>query len=219
MQVSIVIPALNEEEYLGKTLANILRTDPGVEVIVVDGGSSDQTVPIARDAGVRVLECAPGRAQQMNAGAAAATGDRLLFVHSDTRLPEGAIEAVQSQYLPWGRFDVFVIGNHWMFPIISFFINLRSRWSRIATGDQAIFVDRDLFNRIGGFPDQPLMEDVELSRRLKAVAAPACLRLKVRTSGRRWETRGVWRTVFLMWRLRWAYWCGARPEDLARVYR
>ena len=219
MRLSIVIPALNEESTLGQTLFTLPPVSDQLEIIVVDGGSIDSTLEIAREAGVIAIHAPPGRARQMNAGAAAASGDRLLFLHSDTALPQGGAHSVVRSKGRWGRFDVSIDGNHWMFPVIGFFINRRSRWSGIATGDQAMFIDRDLFESVGGFPDQPLMEDVELCRRLKRISPPDCLAPRVRTSGRRWLERGVWKTIFLMWRLRWAYWRGARPEDLARAYR
>ena len=158
----------------------------------------------------------------MNAGAAQASGDVLLFLHADTTLPEGADMAVLQAVAAgaaWGRFDVAIEGRSPMLRWVAWFMNQRSRLTGIATGDQAIFVTRAAFQRLGGFADQPLMEDIELSRRLRALSPPACLRLRVHTSGRRWESRGVWRTIMLMWRLRWRYWRGASPEALARAYR
>ncbi len=146
----------------------------------------------------------------------------LLFLHADTLLPDAADGAVQQaihEGARWGRFDVRISGGEAMFPVISALMNLRSRWSGITTGDQALFVQRTLFMQLGGYADQPLMEDIELSRRLRVLSPPACLRLRVLTSGRRWQQRGVWRTVWLMWRLRWRYWRGASPEALARAYR
>jgi len=146
----------------------------------------------------------------------------LLFLHADTLLPEGADVSVLDAVAAgagWGRFDVRITGGPPLLRLVAALMNLRSRWSGIATGDQALFVQRRLFENLGGFPDQPLMEDVELSRRLRTLSAPACLRRRVVTSGRRWENRGVWRTVFLMWRLRWRYWRGESPEALARAYR
>lgn len=158
----------------------------------------------------------------MNAGAALARGDVLLFLHADTQLPADADaevrQAIASGAL-WGRFDVRICGQAWMLRVVAALMNARSRWSGIATGDQALFVRREVFERLGGFPDQPLMEDIEMTKRLRQLARPACLRAQVTTSGRRWDSRGVWRTIFLMWRLRWRYWRGEAPEQLAQAYR
>ncbi len=221
--LSIVVPALDEAAGIADMLQALapLRAR-GAEVIVVDGGSVDGTAQIAAALADRVL-CSPrGRARQMNAGAALAGGTLLLFLHADTRLPGSADRVLHEAVAggaAWGRFDVHIDGRALLLRLVAALMNQRSRLTGIATGDQAIFVRRDLFQRIGGFPEQPLMEDVELSRRLRALAAPCCLRQRVTTSGRRWETRGVWRTILLMWRLRWRYWRGASPEALARAYR
>jgi rSAM/selenodomain-associated transferase 2 len=186
-------------------------------VIVVDGGSEDATRELAAGLCDRVVLAPRGRAVQMNAGAREAKGDVLVFLHADTRLPSNADELVRG--LLWGRFDVQIEGRHPLLKVIAWSMNLRSRLSGIATGDQAIFVARALFEELGGYPEQPLMEDVELSRRLRARGAPACLHARVTTSGRRWEQRGPWRTIFLMWRLRWRYWRGESPQALAEAYR
>lgn len=223
LSISIVMPVLNEAAGIVPTLAALapLRAR-GVEVIVVDGGSSDDTVALATPWADSVLVFPGGRARQMNAGAARATGEVLLFLHADTQLAAGAdelvVEALRGN-AAWGRFDVRIDGAPWMLRVVATLMNLRSRWSGIATGDQAIFMRRALFDAVGGFPDQPLMEDVEISRRLRAVSRPVCLRAKVRTSGRRWESRGVWSTIFLMWRLRWRYWRGEPAAALAEAYR
>ena len=221
--LSIIVPALNEAAGIVASLTALvpLRVR-GTEVIVVDGSSQDRTAELALAQADRVIVTPPGRAQQMNAGAALARAPVLLFLHADTRLPEGAdraIDAAVAGGAGWGRFDVRIVGRARMLRVVAFMMNLRSRLSGIATGDQAIFVTRAAFDRIGGFPDQPLMEDVELSRRLRAHARPACLRARVLTAGRRWETGGVWRTIFLMWRLRWRYWRGTSPQVLAEAYR
>ncbi|MDP3520940.1 MAG: TIGR04283 family arsenosugar biosynthesis glycosyltransferase [Hydrogenophaga sp.] len=221
--VSIVVPVLNEAAGIQATLASLapLR-QRGVEVIVVDGGSLDTTAELARPHADAVVTAARGRARQMNAGAAAAQGAVLLFLHADTQLPpeaERRVAAAMAAGALWGRFDVTIVGRHPMLRVVAAFMNARSRWSGIATGDQALFVRRDVFERLGGFPDQPLMEDIELSQRLRRLAPPACLRARVATSGRRWETRGVWRTIFLMWRLRWRYWRGESAQSLAEAYR
>jgi rSAM/selenodomain-associated transferase 2 len=194
----------------------------GHELIVVDGGSRDGTARLAHDGADVVLRCDRGRARQMNAGAARAAGSVLLFLHVDTALPPAAAEAIAravAQGALWGRFDVQISGDSVWFRVIAALMNLRSRWTGIATGDQAIFVQRALFESQGGYAEIPLMEDVELTSRLRRISKPACLREQVLTSGRRWERRGVWRTILLMWWLRARYALGATPEALARAYR
>lgn len=224
MKLSIVIPVLNEALSLPQVLLQLtpLR-DRGAEVIVVDGGSDDDSIAIATRAVIRVMSSARGRAGQMNAGASAARGDVLLFLHADTELPHEAdwiVErALQDRGRLWGRFDVRIKGRSWVLRVIARLMNWRSRLTGIATGDQAMFATRAAFEAVGGFPDQPLMEDIELSKRLRALSPPACLRDRVTTSGRRWEARGVWRTIFLMWRLRWAYWRGVPARVLTSSYR
>jgi rSAM/selenodomain-associated transferase 2 len=223
MQLSIIIPALDEAAGIGATLRPLqpLRV-AGHEVIVVDGGSRDGTPELARALVDRVLAAPRGRASQMNAGAAAARGEVLLFLHADTRLPPGAerlvIDGLAASDRQWGRFDVRIDGRHPLLPLVAWLMNRRSRLSGIATGDQAIFVRREAFARAGGFPALALMEDVALSKRLKRVSAPLYLRDRVVTSGRRWESRGVVRTVVLMWWLRLRYSLGASPERLHRLY-
>lgn len=224
MRFSIIVPMLNEAPGLPGLLARLTELErQGCEILIVDGGSDDGSVSLAERAGFRVLASQKGRARQMNLGAAQATGDVLLFLHADTLLPEDALttlrQSMQKTAAVWGRFDVLIDGAHPMLRVIATLMNHRSRWTGIATGDQAIFVTRKAFNAVGGYPDQPLMEDIELSNRLRALARPACIPTPVRTSGRRWESRGVWRTVLLMWRLRWAYWRGTPAEQLAQLYR
>ena len=215
---------LDESAAIAHTLARLapLRA-AGHEVVVVDGGSADGTAALAAPRCDRVLASAPGRARQMNAGAAAARGAILLFVHADTLLPPGADEAIGHALADgrrcWGRFDVRLDGDEHAFRVIERLMNLRSRVSGIATGDQAMFVTREAFAAVGGFPDQALMEDVALSARLKRLSRPACLAGPVITSARRWRERGVARTVVLMWRLRLAYALGADPRSLARRYQ
>ncbi len=221
--LSIIVPVLDEATHLGATIVALqpLR-ERGVEVIVVDGGSSDGTPQLAAPWATRVLSGPRGRARQMNAGAAVARGELLLFLHADTLLPADADELMAAAVAAgarWGRFDVRISGRPVMLRVVAALMNLRSRLTGIATGDQGLFVARALFDLVGGFPDQPLMEDVELTRRLRRQQRPACLRAPVITSGRRWETRGVWRTIFLMWTLRWRYWRGESAESLARAYR
>ncbi len=221
--LSIVVPALEEAAGIEAVLAALqpLRAR-GVEVVLADGGSSDGTAQLAAPWVDRVAAAPRGRALQMNAGAAAARAAQLLFLHADTRLPPQA-DALVLRALAgpacWGRFDVRISGQSPWLKVVARMMNLRSRLSGIATGDQALFVRRRLFEQLGGYADQPLMEDIELSRRLKRLGRPACLRARVRTSGRRWEQRGVWRTIVLMWRLRLAYWLGASAESIARAYR
>ena len=223
MHLSIVIPALNEAGSIVATLARLQRMrDKGSEVILVDGGSRDATKALARALVDHVIDSRPGRAIQMNQGAAAATGEALLFLHADSLLPEGAdqliFECLTGTAWRWGRFDVTIRGGHFMFPIIAWFMNHRSRLTGIATGDQGIFVARAAFEQVGGFPDQALMEDIEICKRLRTIAPPACLHEKIATSGRRWEKHGVWRTIVLMWWLRLRYFLGATPDQIHRAY-
>lgn len=221
--ISIVVPVLNEAHHIESTLTHLapLR-QRGVEVVVVDGGSHDETVARSTALADVVVQASRGRARQMNAGAAAARGEILLFLHADTLLPPDADRFVQQALANghvWGRFDVHIVGQHPMLGVVATLMNWRSRLTGIATGDQAIFMWREAFERVGGFPDQPLMEDIEMSRRLGALAAPICLTQRAATSGRRWESRGVWRTIALMWWLRWRYWRGDSPQRLAKAYR
>lgn len=224
--LSIVVPVLDEAGGIVAALSALapLRSSgtwAGAELIVVDGGSEDGTAALAAPLADLVLAAPRGRASQMNAGAAAASGDAFLFLHADTRLPEGALALVAAALAggaAWGRFDVEIAGRSPWLPMVAAMMNLRSRLTGIATGDQAMFVSRAAFEAAGSFHDIPLMEDVALSRALGALGRPACLRAKVMTSGRRWERRGVWRTILLMWRLRLRYWLGADPRRLAVDY-
>jgi rSAM/selenodomain-associated transferase 2 len=221
MILSIIIPVLNEADRIEAALEALapLR-ERGCEVIVADGGSTDGTFALAAAGADRVLTAPRGRASQMNAGARAACGDVLLFLHADTVLPDDANRLVQDGLArsgrTWGRFDVqFTNGA---LPLIAAAMNLRSRLTGIATGDQAIFVTRAAFETGGGFPAIALMEDIALSAGLKRLSRPLCLAARVTTSPRRWHTQGVVRTVLLMWRLRLAFFFGARPDTLARAY-
>ena len=223
-RVSIVVPTLNEAPCIVSCLQALrgwrMR---GAELIVADGGSTDGTIVLAKPWADRVQVGPRGRAKQMNLGASVATGDVLLFLHADTQLPADAMSALEAALadaqVSWGRFDVQIDGAPPLLKVVAALMNLRSRWSGIATGDQAIFVRRDVFQRVGGFPQQPLMEDIELSKRLRKLSRPACLRQRVTTSGRRWEEHGVLRTIALMWLLRALYWIGLPAERLARLYR
>jgi rSAM/selenodomain-associated transferase 2 len=219
-----VVPALDEAAGIREALAALqpLRAR-GHEVIVVDGGSTDGTLALAEELADRVLLSARGRAVQQNAGAASASGDVLLFLHADTTLPEGAdalvLDGLRRSGRGWGRFDIRLTGRHPLLRIVGRMIGFRSRVSGIATGDQAIFVRREWFRRAGGFPELPLMEDVAITRALKRLGPPLCVRERVTTSSRRWEERGIVRTILLMWRLRWDYFRGVDPAELARRYR
>ncbi len=220
--LSIVVPVLDEAASLAARLQALqpLR-QRGARVVVVDGGSQDDTLAIASAHADLALVAPRGRASQMNAGAAACPAEVLLFLHADTTLPEGADELVHRATqgsVAWGRFDVRIDSPRPLLRLVSTLINARSRWSGIATGDQAIFVRHDLFQRIGGFEDIPLMEDVAICRDLKRHGPPVCLPQRVTTSARRWERHGTWRTIVLMWRLRAAYFFGADPRELALRY-
>lgn len=221
--LSIIIPCLNEADGIVETLESLqaLRRR-GAEVILVDGGSDDDTVALAQPWVDRALSARRGRAAQMNAGAAQARGEILLFLHADCRLPEAAdgliIDGLRRGRRRWGRFDVRIDGRHPLLRAVATLMNARSRLTGIATGDQGMFVTRSLFDAAGGFRGIALMEDIELSRRLKRFGVPLCLPHRITTSARRWERRGVARTILLMWRLRFAYWLGADPDRLALRY-
>lgn len=222
MRLSIILPVLNEAVGIAACLQSLqaLRAR-GAALIVVDGGSRDGTPTRARPLADHVLTSPSGRARQMNAGAAVARGEVLWFLHADSAIPADAdrliLDALADERL-WGRFDVCLSGTARALRIIEWSMNRRSRLTGIATGDQGIFVRREAFERVGGYPDIPLMEDIALSKALKRLSRPVCLRQCLVTSSRRWERDGVWRTVFLMWRLRLAYWLGADPARLARRY-
>ena len=222
--LSVVIPVLNEAAVLPSLLATLKRqlacVNFVVEVIFVDGASVDNSAELIRAQGYSCVHSERGRAQQMNAGAAQASAGKIIFLHADSDLADGGLNAVVAALgtKHWGRFDVRISGDAMMFFVIAFCMNWRSRLSGIATGDQGIFVRRASFEKAGGFPNQALMEDIALSVRLRKLSSPACLKLKVCTSGRRWQQRGIWRTIFLMWRLRFTYWLGASPQKLAKRY-
>ena len=224
LQFSIIIPVLNEMPGLPVLLMALqpLRA-AGVELVVVDGGSRDGSREAARSLVDRLLDSLPGRALQMNRGAAVSSGSILVFLHADTRLPVDALPAIarglSADGPVWGRFDIRLSGRHWLLRVVEWMMNRRSRWSGIATGDQVMFVRRAAFETVGGFPCQALMEDLVLSKRLKALSRPLCLVGPVTSSSRRWEQHGIVRTVGLMWRLRLAWFLGADVDALARRYR
>jgi rSAM/selenodomain-associated transferase 2 len=222
MSLSIIMPVLNEAAGIEAALAALApyRTR-GCEMIVVDGGSGDRTLALASPLADQIITAPRGRAAQMNAGASVARGDVLLFLHADTKLPASADVLINDGLAQsgriWGRFDVrFDQGG--IMPLIAIMMNLRSRLSGVATGDQAIFVTRAAFNAVGGFPAQPLMEDIAFSSLVRRISRPVCIGARVTTSARRWQSQGVLRTILLMWRLRLAYFFGADPANLARQY-
>jgi rSAM/selenodomain-associated transferase 2 len=225
MRLAIVMPVLDEARTIEAALAALQRLrERGARLIVVDGGSADGTAVRARAGADLVITASPGRARQMNAGAACVGDDRdvLLFLHADTRLPDEAdrrIAAALDDGGLWGRFDARIDGRSPLLPLVSRMMNLRSRLTGICTGDQAVFARCEFFVALGGFVEQPLMEDIEFCRRARARSRPRAIRAAVVTSGRRWDQRGVWRTIVLMWSLRWRYFWGADPATLARSYR
>ncbi len=224
VRLSVIVPALNEGRIIASCIGNIRQAcGPDTDIIVVDGGSSDSTPEQAREAGARVLSVARGRASQMNAGAAVARGSLLLFLHADTRLPAGAGAlvrcALHGDGVAWGRFDVQMVTTSPFLRLVALFMNLRSRLTGVATGDQAVFVRRECFEQVRGFPVIALMEDIAMSRALRALQWPSCLSARVTISGRRWQRRGTLRTILLMWKLRWLYYRGVSPDRLAQLYR
>jgi rSAM/selenodomain-associated transferase 2 len=221
MKISVILPVLNEEKTVAATLGALMPLSPH-EIIVVDGGSSDRTREICQGGGALVFNAARGRARQMNDGARQASGNVLLFLHADTRLPPSALgdiaRALSDSDYVGGRFDVELEGRHWMLRVIGALISYRSRMTKVGTGDQAIFVRRQIFERMGGYPDIPLMEDIAFYRALKRMGKVACLRSRVVTSARRWEAEGIWRTIAKMWTLKILYFAGVSPARLKRYY-
>ena len=222
--LAIVLPVLNEAGGIEAALTALQPwRERGAAVLVVDGGSHDDTLRLAAPSADIVLASLPGRGVQMNAGARATVARLLLFLHADTALPAAAAQAMAElleEGTPcWGRFDVRIEGRHWLLPVVAQLMNLRSAITGVATGDQAMFVTRDLFEQVGGFREIPLMEDVELSKALRALCWPRRQRLRVVTSGRRWEQHGTVRTICLMWALRLLHWVGVNAGHLSRWYR
>ena len=223
MKISVIIPVQNEAKNIGRLLHELQNCrDRGHELIVVDGGSTDETVFIARPWVDNLLETGAGRATQMNAGASKANGDVLWFLHADSQLPENAdkliVNALTNGASTWGRFDVRLSGRNPSLRMVEAMMNLRSRLTGIATGDQAIFISKDLFEKSGGFPDQCLMEDIEISKKLKKYQSPVSLRETLMTSSRRWEENGILKTILLMWMLRAAYFFGVPVDKLCLRY-
>ena len=222
MLLTIVIPTLNEEAEIQACLMRLqgLREE-GLEVVVVDGGSLDKTPQMAEGLCDQFISIRRGRAAQMNAGAMKAKGEFIFFLHVDTQMPEKfqeLVPAIEADTFCWGRFDVKLSGTHCLFRIIEYMMNLRSRWTRIATGDQVMFVSQKLFREVDGFPEIALMEDIAMSQKLKNISSPLCLREKVLTSSRRWKKNGIINTILKMWWLRFSYFMGVDPVRLARQY-
>ena len=222
MKISIIIPVLNEEINLSRISGHLQSIrQQGHEIIIVDGGSVDNTLAISYEVTDDVIVSKAGRALQMNSGASVASGDVLLFLHADTLLPTNAVQIISDSFQRknyWGRFDVRLSSSKYVYRLIERLMNLRSCLTSIATGDQAIFVEKNLFNRVGSYPEIALMEDVEISRQLKKISKPVCLKQKVITSSRRWETNGIVATVLLMWKLRLYYFFGVSPDKLSHLY-
>lgn len=221
--LSVIVPVRDEAPVVAAALSRLapLRAR-GCELIVVDGGSADGTAELAAPHADRLILAPPGRALQMNAGAALARAPVLLFLHADCELPVQAdrliLDGLQRTGRGWGRFDVAIAGRHPLLPVFAWFMNRRSRLTGICTGDQGLFVRRDLFEACGGYAPIRLMEDIDLTRRLKRRGPPLALRQRIVASGRRWERRGALATMLLMWRLRLAYFAGADPARLAVLY-
>jgi rSAM/selenodomain-associated transferase 2 len=225
MRLSIIIPILNEATRVPQLFEELEQLrQSNCEIIIVDGGSTDNSVEIAENTGFRVEKTTRGRAHQMNVGAEKASGSALLFLHADTQLPDTADLLIKKVFSDnpsscWGYFRIRIGGHSKLLCIVGFMMNLRSYLTNIITGDQVIFVKKEAFLKAGCFPEQLLMEDIELSKRLCKLSRPSCINYHVITSGRRWELYGVWQTIFLMWRLRWDYWRGIPANQLAEKYQ
>lgn len=216
------MPVLNEASGIDHSLQTLLKTlQARWQVVVCDGGSVDATLERLAAYPVQVVKAQAGRAVQMNAGAGCATGPLLVFLHGDTRLPNHfnqLMEAFLDSDFEWGRFDVTLDNPRWPFRMIAWFMNQRSAITGVCTGDQTLFMRRDFFQRMGGYAELPLMEDVEFSLRARVQARPLRIRVPVVTSSRRWSRHGVVRTILLMWWLRLAYRLGVSPQRLQRWY-
>lgn len=229
MKISIIIPILNEEKNLPQLVSTLSKLTPQPNnIVIVDGGSDDDSVAVAQNSGLTIITAERGRASQQNTGAEYAIKtyqpDLLLFLHADTQLPKNGLTLISEHFSDkdnhkfWGRFDVQLDSTHWLLKLVSFMINWRSRITGIATGDQAIFINANLFEQVNGFANIPLMEDVEICKRLRRLTKPICIKEKAITSARRWEKHGRVKTIVLMWRLRFEYWLGVSPDKLAVDY-
>jgi len=219
--ISIIIPTLNESDTLAITLKPLQAFRPTqIEIIVVDGGSHDDTISIASTLADKIFSTNKGRARQMNAGTGQATGEVLLYLHADTQLPGNAISLIEQHALPgqWGRFDVQLNSPRWLLRVNAWLMNYRSCLTGIVTGDQGLFVHRTMFEEIGGFPDIPLMEDIAISKKLKRYNRPICLKSRITVNTRYWEQHGVWHSIFRMWGIRLAYFLGIPAEHLVKKY-
>lgn len=220
---SIIIPVLNEAECLPVQLAALqVWRRAGHEIIVVDGGSEDASTDIARPLVSQLIVSPRGRAVQINKGVAVASNDWLVFLHVDTSFPETAIHSLQSIFheenIKWGYFNVRLSGNNYLLKMVSSLMNVRTRLTGIATGDQAMFMRKAAFEAVGGFPEIALMEDISLSSKLKKISSPYCIKEFVTTSSRRWQKHGIAKTILIMWSLRLRYFFGASPVVLAERY-
>jgi rSAM/selenodomain-associated transferase 2 len=221
MKFSIIIPTLNEEKTIQRCLLDLQPLRNRSEIIVIDGESADNTRMLAVPLADKVTISEKGRSKQMNIGARQATGDILIFLHADTRLPENALQLIQQKInnsRQWGRFDIQLSGNRFVLKVIACMMNWRSRLTGIATGDQVIFVTRQAFEKAGLYPEISLMEDIALCKALKKISPPICLKAKVISSGRRWERNGIYKMIFLMWSIRLRYFFGADPQTLDFLY-
>lgn len=220
--ISIIIPVLNEEKNISAALENVERLNGEKEIIVVDGGSIDNTMDIVKKKGIMLLSSQKGRGCQMNRGAEIANGDTLLFLHADTTLPENAItriaETIKNHKIVGGRFDVRFDDDRFVFKLIAFLMNWRSRLTGIFTGDQAIFIRKSVFKDIGGYLEIPLMEDIALSKKMKRTGRVACLGDSTITSAKKWKEEGIIKTILLMWFLRLLYFFKISPRFLSRIY-